>query len=132
MHLQTDQDDPERIGKKLKELTFKELAVERTRLSAEGIETLPVSLELHRKIAASFAAFVFVTFGLAFGLQLHHHERLTTFVWVLAVFIGYYLATIGMNAVALKGWLPPWAAMWMPNVIGSAVSGLIIARAVRR
>jgi lipopolysaccharide export system permease protein len=132
MHLQTDQDDPERVGKKLKELTFKELAAERRRLAAEGIETLPVSLELHRKIASSFAAFVFVAFGLAFGLQLHHHERLTTFVWVLAVFIGYYLATIGMNALALKGWLPAWAAMWLPNLAGTAVSGLIVARAVRR
>lgn len=131
MNLSAEKENPEGIGKKLKELTFKELALERRRLSVEGIETLPVSLELHRKIAASFAALVFVMFGLAFGLRLQHQERLTTFLWVLAVFIGYYLSSIGMNAVALKGWLPPPLAMWMPNLVGAAVSGALIARAVR-
>lgn len=132
MTLRSDQDDPERIGKKLRELTFKELMDERKRLGAQGIETLPISLELHRKVAASFAALIFVGFGLAFGLQLHHHERLTTFVWILAVFMAYYLGTIGMNAIALKGWLSPWLSMWIPNFIGAAVSAILIARAVRR
>ena len=132
IRLNTDQDDPERLGKKLKELTFKELAAERKQLGAEGIDTLPVSLELHRKIASAFAAVVFVAFGLAFGLRLHHHERLIGYVWVLAVFIAYYLISIGMNTVALKGWLAPWLAMWMPNLLGAAVSGALLARAVRR
>ena len=132
IRLNTDQDDPERLGKKLKELTFKELIAERDRLGAEGIDTLPVSLELHRKIASAFAALIFVAFGLAFGLRLHHHERLTGYVWVLAVFIAYYLASIGMNTVAFKGWLPAWLAIWMPNFLGAAVSGALLARAVRR
>ena len=93
----------------------------------EGVDTLPVSLELHQKIASSFAALLFVAFGLAFGLRLHHHERLVTFVWILVVFMAYYLGMIGMNAVALKGWLPAWLAMWSPNVIGGLVSGAMIA-----
>jgi lipopolysaccharide export system permease protein len=132
MTLRTDQDDPERVGKKLKELTFRELTAERGQLEAQGIETLPVSLELHRKIAASFAALVFVAFGLALGLRLHHHERLTSYLWVLGIFMTYYLASIGMNAVALKGWVAPWLAMWFPNLAGGAVSSVMIAHAVRR
>ena len=131
MNLRSDQDDPEQMGKKVKELTFKELAVERKRLSAEGIETLPLALELHRKVASSFSALIFMIFGLAFGLRLHHQERLMSFIWVLTVFIGYYLSTVGMNAVALKGWLPAWLSMWMPNLIGGTVSGILLARAVR-
>ena len=131
MVLRADKEGADLVGKKLKEMTFKELAGERRRLAVEGIETLPVALELHRKIAASFASMVFVLFGLAFGLRLHHHERLTTYLWVLAVFVGYYLGAIGMNAVALKGWLAPWAAMWMPNIVGMAISGLLVLRAVR-
>lgn len=132
IRLRSDQDDPARIGRKLKELTFKELTAERQRLSAEGIETLPVSLELHRKVTSSFAALLFVAFGLALGLRLHHHERLISFVWILAVFILYYLATLGMEMVALKGWLPAWLAMWFPNLVGGAVSGVLTVRAVRR
>lgn len=131
MHLHSDQTDPERMGKKLKELTFKELAAERTRLGAQGIETLPVSLELHRKIASAFSVLVFITFGLGLGLRLHHHERLTSFLWILGVFVSYYLLSIGMNAIALKGWLPVWLAMWTPNLVGGTISGAMAARAVR-
>lgn len=130
--LRSGQDDPQRIGKKLKELTFKELAAERSRLAAEGIEPLPLSLELHRKIASSFAVVVFMAFGLVFGLRLHHHERLITYLWVLGVFILYYLGSVGMNAMALKGWMPAWLAMWMPNVIGGAIGGGMLAHTVRR
>ncbi len=132
MTLRSDQDDPERLGKKIKDLTLKDLLRERRRLSAEGIETLPVTLEFHRRIASSFAVLVFVAFGLALGLRLQHYERLISYAWVLGIFVSYYLASIGMNAVALKGWLAPWLAMWAPNIVGGAVSGLMVARAVRR
>ena len=132
MILRADREDPDQMAKKLKEMTFKELAAERERLKAEGIDTLPISLELHRKIASSFSVVIFVLFGLAFGMQLHHHERLTTFVWVLGVFMGYYLATIGVNAIALKGWLSPWLAMWIPNLLGCLISSILVFRVVRR
>ncbi|MDP3723153.1 MAG: LptF/LptG family permease [Candidatus Omnitrophota bacterium] len=124
--------DPAQMGKKVKELTFKELSTERGRLVAEGIDALPVSLELHRKIASSFAVIIFVAFGLVFGLRAHHHERLTTFVWVLGLFLLYYLSVIGMNAVALKGWLPSWLAMWVPNLISGGFGGVLLAKTVRR
>jgi len=132
MSLRADQTDAERLGKKLKELTIKELLTERRRLRDQGIDVLPVSLELHRRISTPFAVFVFVMFGLSMGLCLHHHERLTTFGWVLGIFMSYYLLTIAINAVALKGWLIPWTAMWAPNIIGIAVSAPLLLRAVRR
>ena len=132
MTLRSDQDDPGRIGQKLREMTFRELAAERERLGAQGIESLPVSLELHRKIASSFAVLLFVAFGLALGLRLHHHERLVTYVWILGIFVIYYLATVGVEAIALKGRLPAWLAMWTPNLIGGAIGGVLLAKAVRR
>lgn len=130
--LRSDQDDPSKARKKLKEMTFKELVGERNTLGAEGIDPTPVSLELHRKTASSFAALLFVTFGLALGLRLHHHERLIGYVWILGIFVSYYLSTIGMNAVALKGWFAPWLAMWFPNLLGGAVGAVMVAHAVRR
>lgn len=132
INLRSGQDDPERLGKKLKELNFKELLAERRRLSAEGIDPTPISLEFHRKIASSFAALVFVAFGLVFGLRQHHHEKLMTYVWVLAVFVVYYLSTVGMNAMTLKGWLPAGWAMWLPNLVGGAVAGVLVWRTVRQ
>lgn len=131
MDLKAEGDDPRQLQKKLKEMTFHELLQERGRLAAQGIDPTPVSLEFHRKIAASFSTLVFVAFGLALGLRLHHHERLISFVWILGIFLCYYLLSIGMNAVALKGWLAAWLTMWIPNVVGIAVGGVMVARAVR-
>lgn len=132
MNLRATQSDPERIGRKLKEMGFKQLVGEGHRLEAQGIETLPVSLELHRRIASSFAPLLFVLAGLIFGLRQHHHDRLTTFMWVLAIFIGYYLSLVGMNALALKGWLSAWLSMWLPNFIGLAVTVPWLASTLRR
>ena len=124
-------DDPERVGRKLKEMGFRDLTGESNRLAAEGIETLPVALELHRRIAASFAPLLFIVAGLIVGLRQHHHDRLATFMWVLAIFVTYYLGTIGMNALALKGWPPAWLAMWMPNLLSFLVGGILLMRAIR-
>ncbi|MBI4353744.1 MAG: LptF/LptG family permease [Candidatus Omnitrophica bacterium] len=118
MNMITDSPGGRGLGKKLKEMTFNELLRERQRLSAEGIDAMPASLEFHRKIAFSFATVIFIVFGLSVGLSLHHHERLVIFVWVLGWSVVYYLGSIGMNALALKGWMTPWLAMWLPNVIG--------------
>ena len=132
MNLSPDAEGRGRLAKKLKEMTFHELLQERARLIAEGIDALPIAIEFHRKVATSFATVIFVLFGLAMGLRLHHHERLVTFVWVLGVFVAYYLATIGANAVALKGWMPAWLATWLPNLVGGVVGGGSLAKAVRR
>jgi len=118
MDLRADQEDPSHIAKKLKEMTMLELLAERRQLLAQGVDVVPVELEFHRKIASSFAVFVFIVFGLSLGLRLQHHERLISFVWILGIFLSYYLLIIAMNAIAIKGWVPPWATMWAPNLLG--------------
>ena len=132
MALHTDQGGGGREHKKLLEMTLKELNRERRLLKKDGVGTMPVSLELHRRVASSFAVVVFILFGLALGLRLHHHERLISYVWILGIFILYYLGSIGMNALALKNWLRPGLAMWVPNFVGAAVSGVMVLKAVRR
>lgn len=132
MTLRSGREDPSTLRKKVKEMTFRELAAEHARLRQQRIDTTPLALEFHRKIASSFAPAVFVLFGLALGLQLHHHERLVVYVWVLGLFIAYYILSIVMNAASLKGWLPPGWAMWMPNLVGALLGGGFVARAVRR
>ncbi len=130
MTLRSDQDDPSKLRKKIREMTFKELNEERRRLRTEGVETLPITLELNQRIANPFATLIFVAFGLALGLRLHHHERLTSFAWVLGLFVIYYLASIGVNAIVMKGWLAPSLAIWLPNLIGGAIGAGLVYRAV--
>jgi len=131
MTLTAPDEDVTRLAKKLKEMTFSELWRERRLLDAQGIDTRPISLEWHRRVASSFATVVFVLFGLSVGLGSTHHERLIIFIWILALFIGYYLAAVGTTAIAMKGWLPPWLAMWIPNFLGGAFGAFRTWRAVR-
>jgi lipopolysaccharide export system permease protein len=131
MTLTAGAEEPARLQKKLKEMTFAELGREQAVLEAEGVNPLPIELERHRRIGSSFATLVFVLFGLSIGLAPQHHERLVTFVWVLGLFIGYYLATVGCTALALKGWLPAWAAMWLPNLGGGLLGAARTWRAMR-
>src|SRR3989338_9101137 len=79
MNLTADEDAAGRLGKKLKEMTLSELTRERVHMRRDNIDPLPITLEFHRRIASSFATVVFTLFGLAMGLQLHHHERLMIF-----------------------------------------------------
>ena len=132
MNLTMDPESRGRLAKKLKEMTFRELQAEERLLQRHTIKALPVRLEFHRRIASSFAALVFILFGLAIGLGHHHHERLVTFVWVLGLFIAYYLTAIGMNALALSDWLPAWLTMWMPNLMGLGLGAASVAKAARR
>lgn len=132
MDLRIDQEDPSHIAKKLKEMTMLELLAERSSLQAQGVDIIPIELEFHRKLASSFAVFIFILFGLSLGLRLHHHERLISFVWILGIILSYYLLTVAMNAIAIKGWMPPWMTMWTPNILGLGVGGALLTRAVRR
>ncbi len=132
MELVADAEALARMGQKLAEMTVRELFVERKRLTVLGVDPTPVTVELHDRIASSFATVVFVMFGLALGLRAHHHERLMVFVWVLAFFIAYYVAMVGTNAIALKGWIPIWLAMWLPNGIGVVVCAWQVRRAVQQ
>ncbi len=131
MVLSTDQSAVEKLGKKLKEMTLGELLREHRRVKAQGIDPLPVTIEFHQKIASSFATVVFVMFGLAMGLGLHHQERLVMFVWVLGFTIAYYLTAVGMDAVVLKNWLPAWLAVWLPNLIGGTFGAVKLSQVVR-
>ena len=53
-------------------------------------------------------------------------------MWILMIFIVYYLSTVGMNAVAQKGYLTPILSMWIPNIAGVLIGGAFLGTAARR
>ena len=131
MTLTSNAEAARNVQKKIKEMTLGELIQEQRTMAAEGVNPLPLELEYHRRITTSFATFVFVLFGLSIGLAQHHHERLIVFVWVLGMFMAYYLSAIGTTALALKGWLPAWIAMWLPNLAGGTFGTIRLLRVLK-
>lgn len=92
----------------------------------EGLDSLAV--EIHKKFALSFACLVFVLFGPPIALRFPRGGVGVTIGVSIAVFGLYYVCLMGGEALADKGRLPAYIAMWMANVIFTVVALLMLWR----
>lgn len=83
--------------------------------SREGLDGLAV--EIHKKFALSFACLVFVLFGPPIALRFPRGGVGVTIGVSIVVFGLYYVCLMGGEALADKGRLPAYVAMWIANVI---------------
>lgn len=89
----------------------------------EGLDSLAV--EIHKKFALSFACLVFVLFGPPIALRFPRGGVGVTIGVSIAVFGLYYICLMGGEALADKGHLPAYVAMWTANVIFT-IAGLVL------
>lgn len=92
----------------------------------EGLDSLAV--EIHKKFALSFACFVFVLFGPPIALRFPRGGVGVTIGVSIIVFGLYYVCLMGGEALADKGRLPAFVAMWMANVIFTLVALVMLWR----
>ena len=118
------------LEKKPKEMTLAELRAEIDKLRLSGIDPLPLHLEYHSKIAFSFACLGFIIMGLPLGLLTKRGETLIGFALSVVVFVWYYLFMLGANALAVKQWLPPAWAVWLPNLSTTLIGSIWLYRSV--
>src|SRR5690606_34479330 len=87
-------------------------------------------LALHRKFSIPVACIVLAVIGLALGVQHGRGGKLAAFVpGIGVVFVYYVIEYLGRQMT--KGQLmPPWLAVWAPNlVLGAAGVALLVWRA---
>jgi lipopolysaccharide export system permease protein len=113
------QDKPKlkKLEKKTREMSIGELRDESKKLGQEGIELWPILTELHKKIAISFSAIVFVLIGIPLAIKTHVSEKSISLGISFGVLVVYWLLLAGGTAFALRGIAPPWFAIWLPNII---------------
>ncbi|HEY0929658.1 MAG TPA: LptF/LptG family permease [Gemmatimonas sp.] len=92
----------------------------------EGLDSLAV--EIHKKFALSFACFVFVLFGPPIALRFPRGGVGVTIGVSIVVFGLYYVCLMGGEALADKGRLPAYVAMWIANVIFTLVALVMLWR----
>ncbi len=92
----------------------------------ESLDSL--SVEIHKKFALSFACLVFVLFGPPIALRFPRGGVGVTLGVSLIVFGLYYVCLMGGEALADKGRLPAFVAMWIANVTFTAVGLLLLWR----
>jgi len=85
------------------------------KLSANDIRDLQI--EFHKRWAFSLVCFVFAFLGVGLGTTANsRHQKNNGFILSLFVVVGYWILYVSSEGAARSGALPPWVAIWLPNV----------------
>jgi len=116
--------DPDKIGKKPKDMTILELSNEIKKLKKEGIDAVPLVTEIYEKITLAFSCFVFILLGSSLAIITRRREKSINLGIAFLIVGIYYLLFIGAEALSLQGYIPPAIAMWLPNLIFGVIGAI--------
>jgi lipopolysaccharide export system permease protein len=89
------------------------------------------SVELQRKFSIPFACLAFAAIGVPLGIRPSRAVRSRGFlVSLLLIFVYYLLLTLG-ESLGERGLLPAVVALWIPNLLLSALAFILFSRAAR-
>jgi len=86
-------------------------------------------VEIQKKFSIPFACIVFVLVGAPLGMMARRGGLAAAF-FSAVFFIFYYICLIGGEQLADRMILPPWLAMWLPNLVLGALGIWLTIRAV--
>lgn len=105
--------------------------LEQIRLSGDNKKILSVAVKIQNKLALPFVCIVFSLIGSAMGIRPQRTGKATSFgVSVLMIF-GYYLVMFVCGALGQAEIISPFLAGWLPNFIGLAIGGWLVAQAAK-
>lgn len=104
--------------------TWAEVASARDEIKASTNRGNQYLVEVHKKWAISVACLVFAIVGIPMALRFPRGGMGLVIGGGLAVFAVYYVGLIAGEGLGNKAVVPPWVAMWAPNMI-FASAGLI-------
>lgn len=117
--------DKDKIEKKPKDMTIKELRDEIAKMKKTGIDPMPLLTEINEKIALAFSCFTFILLGIPLAIITRRREKSINF-GISFIIVGlYYLLLMGSEALSLQGYVNPGIAMWLPNIL-LGLAGMIL------
>ncbi len=99
-----------------RELSLTELTGKMKELKANGQDYNYLLVELHKKFSIPFACIVFSFIGAPLGIQGKRSGKAHGFIYSLLLITVYYIFLMGGEALGDKGTIPPFLAMWAPNI----------------
>lgn len=107
---------PEEAKRKYQEMEFADLNhIFRTR--ERNSESIFIDIEWHRRLALSFSALALILMAVPVGLKfsMFAGKTSTVIIGTIIAIIYYFISIAGQN-LALTGYLPPPAGVWLANI----------------
>lgn len=105
--------------------------LDQIQITGDKKKILTVAVTIQRKLAFPFVCIVFGLIGSAMGIRPQRSGKATSFgVSVLMIF-GYYLMMFIFGALGQAEIISPFLAGWLPNFIGLAIGGWLVAQAAK-
>ena len=83
-------------------------------------------VEVHTKFSIAVACIVFVLVGAPLGALVRARGATVSVTLSLIFFFAYWMFLIGGEELADRGFIPPWTAMWAPNVVFGIIGALLL------
>ena len=110
------------------EMTFAELAHYIHDLSQSGFDTLPLRVQLNKKIAYPLVTLVMAILAVPFSLSMGRRGSLTGVAVAIGVAIAYWVAAGLFEAMGNVNTLPAVLAAWSPDLLFGLVGGYLLLR----
>lgn len=120
--------DKDKIEKKPKDMTIRELKNEVAEVKKEGIDPAPLITEIQNKISLAFSCLVFMLLGCPLAIITRRREKSINFGIAFLIVGVYYLLLIGSQSLSLQGYLNPKVAMWIPNILMGTIGAFLTYR----
>jgi lipopolysaccharide export system permease protein len=111
-----------KVEKKPRGMTLRELRSERQRLQELLIDPARLDTEFFRKINWSLAPLIFILLGFPLAVITNKREKTANVFLAIGCAAGYYLMSLGCEALSIEHVLPAAIIMWLPNVIGASAA----------
>ncbi len=86
------------------------------------------AIELHQRFALPFACVLLALVGVPLGVSSRKSGKSAAFVVTVGLAFSYYAALISLIGLAKQGTLPPWLAVWAPNIVLAIVAVIMLVR----
>jgi lipopolysaccharide export system permease protein len=119
------------MGSKLKEheMSIEDIRDKIKKMKANGEDTAPQEVELHKRYAIPFACIVFGLIGVPLGIQPRRSGRSFGFIFSLLILLTYYVSLIAFEILAVRRAIPPFLAGWTPNLLLGSLGTYLLIKA---
>ncbi len=105
--------------------------LEQIKLGGDNKKIVTTAVAIQRKLALPFVCIVFGLIGSAMGIRPQRSGKATSFGISVLMIFGYYLIMFIFGALGQAEIISPFLAGWLPNFIGIAIGGWLVAQAAK-